>query len=86
MGMVMIRCPNTGKEVATGIETDAASFAHVRDVLVRSPCPYCGLEHVWWTREAWLSEPSASAGLPVDIVARHAVRRAKRAGRRAGAR
>ena len=58
--MVTIRCPNTGKDVATGIETDAASFSQVRDVLARSPCPLCGLEHVWWTREAWLAERAAA--------------------------
>ena len=61
MGVVMIKCPNTGKDISTGIETDASSFAHVGDVLAHSPCPLCGLEHAWWKREAWLTEPSASA-------------------------
>ena len=32
MGVVMIKCPNTGKDISTGIETDASSFAHVGDV------------------------------------------------------
>jgi hypothetical protein len=61
MGIVMIRCPTTGREISTGIETDAASFAAVPDVLAHSPCPWCGLEHAWWKREAWLCEPSGSA-------------------------
>ena len=61
MGMVMIKCPNTGRDISTGIETDASSFAHVGDVLAHSRCPLCGLEHAWWKREAWLTEPAASA-------------------------
>jgi hypothetical protein len=61
MGVVMIKCPNTGRDISTGIETDVASFAHVGDVLARSRCPLCGLEHSWWKREAWLTEPPASA-------------------------
>jgi hypothetical protein len=59
MGVVMIKCPNTGKDVSTGIETDATSFAHVGDVLAHSRCPLCGQEHAWWKREAWLTEPAA---------------------------
>ena len=27
MGVVMIMCPNTGRAISTGIETDPASFA-----------------------------------------------------------
>jgi hypothetical protein len=45
MGAVMIKCPNTGRDISTGIETDATSFAHVGDVLAHSRCPLCGLEH-----------------------------------------
>ena len=57
MGTVMIRCPGTGEDISTGIETDSLSFARLPDVLTHSRCPACGLEHVWWKREAWLTEP-----------------------------
>jgi hypothetical protein len=61
MGGVMISCPNTGKEISTGIETDPSSFESLPDVLTHSRCPMCGLEHAWWKGEAWLTaiDPSS---------------------------
>jgi endogenous inhibitor of DNA gyrase (YacG/DUF329 family) len=55
MGVVMITCPNTGRAVSTGIETDARSFASLSDVPKQSKCPVCGSVHVWWKREAWIA-------------------------------
>jgi len=55
MGLIMIRCPRTGRAVPTGIETDARSFAALPDKPVKSKCPVCGSVHVWRTREAWLA-------------------------------
>jgi hypothetical protein len=42
MGVVMITCPNTGRAVPTGIETDALSFASLPDVPTQTKCPVCG--------------------------------------------
>jgi hypothetical protein len=42
MGVVMITCPNTGRAVHTGIETDQRSFDALPDTLSRSKCPHCG--------------------------------------------
>jgi hypothetical protein len=46
MGVVMITCPNTGRAVSTGIETDARSLASLSlslsDVPKQSKCPVCG--------------------------------------------
>jgi hypothetical protein len=55
MGVVMITCPNTGRAVSTGIETDAPSFASLPDVPTQSKCPVCASVHVWWKHEAWLA-------------------------------
>lgn len=55
MSMLMIRCPRTGQEVWTGIETDPASHQKVPDVLFYTPCPQCGLDHASWCDEAWLA-------------------------------
>lgn len=63
MGVVMIRCPNTGRDVPTGIDTDQASFDRAPDVLSHSRCPICGLEHSWWKRETHLNE---AGGLPIN--------------------
>ena len=54
VGIVVILCPHSGQEISTGIEIDEASFRKLPDVLVRSRCPQCGMQHAWWTREAKL--------------------------------
>jgi ribosomal protein S27AE len=55
MASVMIVCPETGREIYTGIETDETSFAKLPDVLSRTQCPICGHEHVWTRHDARLS-------------------------------
>jgi hypothetical protein len=57
MAILMIKCPHTDKPIATGIDVDPESFANLPDVLSHVKCPECGLEHAWWTREAWLEQP-----------------------------
>ena len=57
MAILMIKCPHTGRPISTGIEVDPQSFATLPDVLSRVKCPECGLDHAWWTREAWLDDP-----------------------------
>jgi hypothetical protein len=47
MPVLMIRCPNTGREVSTGLNLDAKSFASLPDKLVTTNCPMCGLDHTW---------------------------------------
>jgi hypothetical protein len=39
MAVVMITCPNTGRPVSTGIESDPRSFACLPDVLSHSMPP-----------------------------------------------
>ncbi len=55
MASVMIVCPETCREIYTGIETDEASFAKLPDVPSRTQCPICGQDHVWTREDAWLS-------------------------------
>jgi hypothetical protein len=55
MASVMILCPETRREIYTGIETDETSFAKLPDVLSRAHCPICGEEHLWTKEKAWLS-------------------------------
>jgi hypothetical protein len=69
MASLLIRCPQTGKEVSTGIETDSANYALFPDALVYTHCPHCGLKHAWWHRDAWLDgegsrDPAAEASGP----------------------
>ena len=56
MPSVMIRCPQTGKELSTGIETDFANYARFPETLVYTYCAHCGVEHAWGHRDAWVAD------------------------------
>jgi hypothetical protein len=58
MGMVMVKCPQTGQAIPTGIETDRESFARSAVFFARTRCPLCRADHAWFAREAWVDEPS----------------------------
>lgn len=56
MGILLIKCPLSGRPISTGIEIEADSLLNLPDVLSHVKCPECRLEHAWWAREAWLEE------------------------------
>jgi hypothetical protein len=60
MSALMIRCPQTGRAIYTGIETDPESLDKTADVPMHTRCPDCGREHMWWKREAWLEDGPAT--------------------------
>jgi hypothetical protein len=47
MGVVVMRCPRTGRDVPTGTEIERDAFMALKPVLHRIRCPACGSEHVW---------------------------------------
>jgi hypothetical protein len=56
--MVMVKCPQTGHAIPTGIQTDRESFGRRAVFFSRTRCPICRTDHVWFAREAWVDEPS----------------------------
>ncbi len=58
MGMVMVKCPETGHAIPTGIEIDRESFGRSAVFFSRTRCPICHADHAWFAREAWVHEPS----------------------------
>ena len=70
MGMVMVKCPQTGHAISTGIKTDRESFRRSTVFFSRTLCPFCRTDHAWFARDAWVDEPSIrmrgrrSAGSP----------------------
>jgi hypothetical protein len=70
MSELMIRCPNTGEAISTGITTDSKSFQALPDVASSSRCPKCGLDHVWRKREAWLDGQDTLNGAWEDASAK----------------
>jgi hypothetical protein len=57
MGMVMVRCPQTGRAIPTGIETDRESFRRRPVFYSRTRCPRCRVDHSWFAQDAWVHEP-----------------------------
>ncbi len=54
MGVLLIKCPNTGREFSTGIQVDVETLARVPQELTHTHCPYCKTEHSWLPRQAKL--------------------------------
>lgn len=50
MGIVMIRCPTTGRAISTGIKTDALSFNRALVFFAYTRCPICKIDHEWFCR------------------------------------
>jgi len=55
-GAVMIKCPETGRTIPTGIVADRASFHATPVFFARAYCPYCRAEHEWFAAQAWVCE------------------------------
>jgi hypothetical protein len=56
MGAVMVRCPQTGQDIPTGIVADRQSFEATPVFFARVYCPICRTEHEWFAKEAWVCE------------------------------
>ena len=66
MGAITILCPNTGRQVATGVEVDPAIYEAIDDIKASVECWACGRRHAWSKRWATLvcdAEPQPS-GVP----------------------
>jgi len=66
MGTIIFRCPVTGREYASAIEMDDASFLRLPDIKMKTRCPQCGADHIWSLRDARLSREKL-AGIPSVI-------------------
>ena len=72
----MIKCPQTGRAILTGIKTDRESFRCSAVFFARAHCSICQTNHDWFAKEAWVYEPLGSFGhrsmmlpLPDDVLA-----------------
>jgi endogenous inhibitor of DNA gyrase (YacG/DUF329 family) len=54
MAMIMIKCPKTGKDVATGIKMEKTDFDSSEMSGNSVKCPHCGDMHVWDKSQAWV--------------------------------
>jgi hypothetical protein len=56
MGIVMIKCPTTGRAIPTGMEADRSNFQCVPVFFSRVFCPMCKTHHEWFAKDAWVRE------------------------------
>jgi hypothetical protein len=72
MGAVMVRCPETGQDIPTGIVADRESFKATPVFFARVHCPICRTQHEWFAQEAWVCEaeprPRATRNSVVQFV------------------
>lgn len=58
MGMIMVKCPQTGRAIPTGIKSDPEAFLRSVVFFGNTRCPICRANHNWFAREAWVEEPT----------------------------
>ena len=52
MGVLLVKCPATGKEFSTGLQLEKASLSSMpRNHEFRTLCPYCKIAHTWHLRD-----------------------------------
>jgi hypothetical protein len=56
VGVIVIRCPNTGREISTGLEADARTYQRIPVFFSRTYCPACRTYHEWFARDAWVRD------------------------------
>jgi len=54
--VLLIKCPHPNRPISKASRCMAETLARLLDVLSHLKGPECGLEHAWWTREAWLQD------------------------------
>ena len=59
LNVVMVKCPNTGRELSTDIN-GCSTFKRLPDIRSQLMCPICKFDHVWSTRDSWLGNPAPS--------------------------
>ena len=59
MGMIMVKCPQTGHVIPTGIKSDRETFLRSVVFFGNTHCPVCRDNHNWFARVAWVEEPAA---------------------------
>jgi hypothetical protein len=56
MERLLFICPQTGREVDVGIETEIGTLLRIKSKTLRGRCPACGRTHEWTVRDAVLPQ------------------------------
>jgi hypothetical protein len=61
MCIVMIKCPDTGVAISTGIKTERSRFNRSPVFFGRTYCTICQTNHEWFAGDAWLQQEADRA-------------------------
>ena len=61
MERLYFTCPQTGRVIDVGIESELQTLLRIRKHQVRARCSACGEEHEWSVNDAQLGEPTRAA-------------------------
>jgi hypothetical protein len=61
MGIIVIKCPNTGREIPTGLEVDRHAFQGVPVFFSRTYCQICRTNHEWFAKDARVKDEGGRA-------------------------
>jgi hypothetical protein len=56
VGTIVIRYPNTGREVSTGVKADRQRWSSTPVFFSRTFCPICRMAHEWFAKDAWVCD------------------------------
>ena len=56
MGMLMIRCPKTGRAISTGRYIESRLFRSTPVFFSSTYCPHCRVRHEWFVKDAWVGD------------------------------
>ena len=62
VGVLIIKCPFTGRFISTGVEVDVDSFARMPNLVAYAHCSHCMTDHAWRPLDAKLVEAWPSGG------------------------
>jgi hypothetical protein len=52
----MIKCPETGRWISTGIDVDPETYPAIPEALAKTRCQACGQDHWWSKKDALICE------------------------------
>jgi hypothetical protein len=68
MGAVMIKCPDTGRDIPTGMVADRERFRAMPVFFARVLCPLCGKQHEWFAQQAWVCDGESRIPSPQTFL------------------
>ena len=60
MGMLMIRCPKTGRALHTGKRVERTAIRATPVFFSQTYCPLCRATHEWFVKDAWICDSDCS--------------------------